>query len=111
MNPSPSVQTARELDWRLQRGDGCNGPGLQGNLVTMVTSPSAIRGRCWASSASVPEKAGTWPLSILLMNAARVEAQEAKLTRPRLSGAIWSSRKRWSDRDSDPGSAACWLAF
>ena len=81
------------------RGLGCGS-----DAVTMATSPSAIRGRCWASRASVPEEAGTGSLSTLLRNAAPLRPKKPSLPDPRLFGAVCRGRKRGSNRDSYPGS-------
>lgn len=116
MNPGPSVQTALEFgeptSHRKRRG--CRRPGLQGAWGAVVTSPSAIRGRSWASSVSVLREAGMWGSGAqhsaqIGCFATPAKAQDTKVTRPRLFGAFRSGR--WPDQGSDPGCVACWLAF
>ena len=111
MNPGPSVQTARSLlsmlgGWALHQeaSERRWRQAWAAGLVTVATSPSAIRGRCWASRASVPEEAGTGSLGTLLRNALPLRPKKPSSAGPGLSGAICRGRKRGSDRGSCPGS-------
>lgn len=86
------------------REEAAAGLGCRSAAATVATSPSAIRGRCWASRASVPEEAGTGSLGTLLRNAVPLRPNKPSSAGPGLFGAICRGRKRGSDRGLRPGS-------